>query len=152
MTMILVSMLCNFLCVTGMLNRTLLYNSFVRTFPIRDSSIIMTDNSALVQSAVREIHKLGVPDNITLFRSQSDEFLIDIMMLAALGNMANATKEDIHAIAIIVADPATGRLERLDSITHNRILILEVMIFVLVIALGRSWFVLHEKTNDLKIA
>ena len=134
--------------VGATLNRTLVYQSFLRTFPLSEGSSLLVEEGVLTAKALQHIQMLGVPDNITQFRAQSDGFLIDIIMQAALGSLGNNTRGETEALYMIVADPTTGTLRRVDSLTHNRILVFEVMVFALLLALTRAWYLLKVMEGE----
>lgn len=117
---------------------SVLLAQFKTVFPLEDGSELMSDDSALIDAALRELQKAGIPLNTTAFCAQSETDIVHALMLASLGNF-------VHGDAKYVADATDGQIVERDSWRGNRILVLECLVFALLIALAKSWFVLHAK-------
>ena len=80
--------------------------------------------------------------------------ILRILMKASLGNLVQdadpSAKDKIRQPYL--ANPVTGKLQYVDSYNSNRLLIFQVLVFGLLLALGRSWMLLAIKNENVKNA
>ena len=125
----------------------LLTEAFSKAFPLRDGSTLAVSNTVLVDEALWRINELGVPMDPTQCGTMSEAKLLDVYMKAALGTFMNETE------CAFQADPVTARIVPADTWFTNRVLVFEVLVFMLLIALARLWFVsmpIDEKSSTEK--
>lgn len=113
----------------------LLVAAFSNAFPLRDGSTLAVSNTVLVNEALWRINELGVPMDPAQVGTMSEANLLDVYMKAALGTFMNETECAFHA------DPVTARIVPADTWFTNRVLVFEVLVFLLLIALARLWFI-----------
>lgn len=123
-------------------NHTVLASEFERTFPLRDESRLVAPDSLLVTRALEQFVLLQIPLNASAFDAvtgaldgpMTEAQLVRVFMLAALGNLVRGSD------CALQSDPVTGSLVPSNTYTANRVLVFEVLVFVLVLALGVLWF------------
>ena len=131
--------------VRAEIDASALFNAFIEVFPLKDGSQYLAsyNTSVLEQQALLQLAYLGVPDNITLYCQLPEADIVRTLMLAALGNLLVNTTDSDGCGAPFVSDATSGHIERANSFAHNRVLIFEIIIFSLLIALARAWFVIQ---------
>jgi hypothetical protein len=121
-----------------------LFTAFKAVFPPRDGSEILSDETVFAAEARRHLDTLGVPHSLSGFCALPEERVLEILMKASLGNlvMSNDTDAPDKIRQPYQTNPVTGHLEYVDNYASNRLVIFQVLVFGLLLALGRSWFLL----------
>eukprot|EP00961_Rhodomonas_salina_P064513 867963-Rhodomonas_salina.2 len=129
----------------------LLYTAFKTVFPLKDGSELLARRSVIIDAAMEHLSTTGIPRNITQFCAMDEAEIMVVFMKATLGNLV-MSDEIADAFQPYLADPTTGKLVYVDDFTNNRLLIFQVLVFSLLIALARTWYILHgyERENRLK--
>ena len=139
MTKMILRGLAIFLClcgsVTALLDDEQLLRSFSEVFAVKD--ILVDTRSRVVQRALVQLDHLGVSRDITSCGNMTDETLADVLMRAALGNIILGMK-DPDDWSVIVADTSSGRLVRQRSFSASRFAVIESLLLIAIVALGRS--------------
>lgn len=114
----------------------LLLREFKSTFPLRDGSTLISEQSTLVQAALHQFQVLGIPLNQSEVGGMQQDTLLHVFMLAVLGNLAldDSGRQ-------FVADSITGKIVLESTYESNRVLVFEVLVFAVLVALARVWLV-----------
>lgn len=115
-------------------NRTLV-EAFGQVFLVRDE--ILVPNSRVMEKVVGELQILGVDAAASGLCNLEDTKAAKILMLAALGNFQLGLRDDSDW-TIVVADTSSGRLVRQRSFSSVRFAVLEGMLLISIVALGRA--------------
>jgi len=116
-------------------NSTLLLKVFQDEFPLQDGARLASSESVLIKQVLYQLSSLGVPLNASLVTELSEEKLLQVYMLAVTGNLV---KENTQMFRV---DTVSGKLVMADTYENNRQLIFEIMVFALLLVLGKTWFV-----------
>ena len=113
-----------------------LLRSFSEVFEVKD--YIADSRSAVVQRALRQLDHLGVPRDVPGgCGNLTDSVFADVLMRAALGNLLLGMR-DADDWSVIVADTGTGHLVRKRSFSASRFAVIESLLLIAIVALGRS--------------
>ena len=125
---------------------TAVFDAFKAVFPFKDGSEVLVEEAVFLLEAQYHLDLLGVPHNLSAFCSLPEEEVMLVLMKASLGNLV--LRDDDTAAGKIrqpyLANPLTGKLQYVDNYTTNRVMILQVLIFCLLVALARSWYLLDH--------
>ena len=124
------------------------YAAFSHVFPFKDGSVLLagSDTSVFEMQALDQLGYIGVTDNVTVFCAKPEEEILVVLMKAALGNLIVNTSGDEKNRPFVV-DPVTGKLEPVESLQNNRVLVFEVLVFALLLALARSWYAMYSRSR-----
>ena len=117
------------------LNGTALVSAFTQVFQVKDA-IEGVDSPAL-ESAVAELRKMGVDPGIEGLCSLDEGKVALVLMKAALAEYVIGLQDD-DDWSIVVADLSTGRLGRRRSFSAVRFAVIETLLLMAVVALGRA--------------
>ena len=126
-------------------NNVAVYEAFSLVFPFKDDSVLLagSNTSVFELQALDQLSYLGVTNSVGDFCAKSEAEILVVLMKAALGNLlVNTTGEGCNRPFVV--DPVSGKLERVESLENNRVLVFEVLVFALLLALARSWYVMHS--------
>lgn len=115
-------------------NKNALYKAFTNVFQINDE--IQMNNDVVLKMAILELQKLGMDDTLQNMCSLKDEVKFEILMKAALGEYLFSLK-DPNDWSIIVIDVENGQFTRKRSFSNTRFAVLETLLIISVLALGR---------------
>lgn len=134
------------------LDHDALFQAFTEVFPLKDGSAYLTsyNTSVLEKQALTLLSFIGVPQNVTEFCQQPEEQIIRVMILASLGNLIANTTDGDECASPFVSDATSGVIERANSFASNRVLIFEVIIFSLLLALARAWYVIQSDEEQIE--
>lgn len=123
------------------LDKTIVYEAFIKTFPLIEDSELLTKESVLIEKALEQLDGLDIPRNLTLFCQSNETFIVNILMTAVLGNLVRENKAftNDHGTQPFLSDPISGEIVYVENFMTNRIIVFQVLVFSLVLALGRSW-------------
>lgn len=123
--------------VTGHLaaNNTELLLAFQTVFNFKDS--LTTFSTPVLESAFHELEKMGIARNFSNLCTLNDFTLSHILMKAAYAEYIIGL-QDPNDWSIIVADGETGQLLRKKSFSSTRFAIIESLLLITIIALGRQ--------------
>lgn len=128
-------------------DKTIVYEAFIKTFPLIEDSELLTKESVLIEKALEHLDALDIPRNLTLFCQSNETFIVNILMTAVLGNLVK--KDDAfandHGTQPFLSDPISGEIVYVENFMTNRIIVFQVLVFSLVLALGRSWSAAKSK-------
>jgi len=145
----------------AVLSEQALMLAFSEVFGVRD--VVLDAGSPLMECALRQLDQLGVPRGIVamsagggadmanassaygeLMRrglgSQAEAVLAGMLMRAALGNIVLGLK-DPSDWSLVMLDPATGDLVRRRSFSSTRLAVIETLLLICIVALGRMVWV-----------
>ena len=132
-------LLVSFLSLAAALDETELLRAFSEVFDVKD--YVADSRSAVVQRALRQLDHLGVPRDVSTSSSSNSSLteavLADVLMRAALGNLLLGMK-DADDWSVVVADTSTGHLVRRRSFSASRFAVIESLLLIAIVALGRS--------------
>lgn len=115
-------------------NKNALYKAFTTVFQINDE--IQMNNDVVLKMAMLELQKLGMDDSLQNICSLKDEVKFNILMKAALGEYLFSLK-DPNDWSVIVMDVENGQFTRRRSFSNTRFAVLETLLIISVLALGR---------------
>jgi len=115
-------------------DKNVLYQAFSNVFGVKDQ--IESDNDVVLQRAMLELSKMGVTENLTNLCSLESYNLYNILMKAAMGEYIFSLK-DSNDWVITLDNVETGQLVRKRSFSATRFAILETLLVVSIVALGR---------------
>ena len=130
--------------------------AFSDVFAAQD--LIIDARSPVIMTALRQLDQLGVrfpigvdPScavPITLQSGMAPSSVAGVLMRAALGNLLLGLR-DPSDWSIVVADPMSGRLTRSRSFSSVRFAVLEGLLVLTILALGRAlWLDQHDGRQD----
>lgn len=120
--------------VTGAVTNTALATAFSDVFQVRD---VITDLQApVVEAALRQLDQLGVPRS-GLLDNMTDAAVGRVLMRAALGNLILGIR-DPDDWSVIAADVGSGKLVRRRSFSSVRFAVIESLLLIAILALGRA--------------
>jgi acetyl esterase/lipase len=123
-------------------NPALLFAAFKSVFPVRDGSTILAQEDVFSREAREHLDLLGVPHSAAAFCAETEEAdVLKVLMKASLGNIVGTPFQ---------ANPVSGKLEAVDTYETNRVAVFQVLVFALLLALARSWFLLEQPVTGLK--
>jgi len=115
-------------------NKPVLYSAFSKVFNVKDQ--IELNNDIILQRAMLELSKMGVSENLNNLCDLDAEYLYNILMKAALGEYIFSLKDPNDWI-LTVDNVNNGQLIRKRSFSATRFAILETLLIISVVALGR---------------
>lgn len=123
---------------TCALNDTYIFDAFTTVFQFKDQ---LTDlNTPILRSAYLEFEKMGIDASLNNLCDLSQDKVALILMKAALAEYVLGMK-DPNDWNIVVANAETGQLTRKRSFSATRFAVIESLLLVSIIALGRLlWF------------
>ncbi len=145
----------------AVLSEQALMLAFSEVFGVRD--VVLDAGSPLMECALRQLDQLGVPRGVVAtadggngadrpnasayaelmrrgLRSQSEAALAGMLMRAALGNIVLGLK-DPSDWSLVMLDPTTGDLVRRRSFSSTRLAVIETLLLICIVALGRMVWV-----------
>ena len=114
-------------------NSTLL-TAFAEVFDVHD--MLLDPDTAVMRRAVQQLGELGVPSDMDLC-NLDERVKARVLMRAALGNLQLGMRDDTDW-SVIVADVSTGQLIRVRSFSAVRFAVIESLLLVAIVALGRA--------------
>jgi hypothetical protein len=111
-----------------------LYTAFATVFNVKDN--IELNNDIILQKAMLELAKMGVSENITELCTMETKYLYNILMKAALGEYIFSL-QDPNDWILTIDNVQTGQLIRKRSFSATRFAILETLLIITIVALGR---------------
>lgn len=135
--------LVSFNCVVYGFDDIKVFNAFKNTFPLVDNSELLTIQSIVVDRAVEKLNTIGVYHNISTFCSLDEQEILNVLMKAVLGSLVSDKDKQPFQI-----DATTGQIVYTDNFTNNRLIIFQVLVFSLLIALARTWFVASDSRKN----
>ena len=129
------ALICMFASLSHAMDETELLRSFSEVFAVKD--LLADSRSTVVQRAMRQLDHLGVPRDISSCGNLTNSVLADVLMRAALGNLLLGMK-DADDWSVVVADTSTGHLVRRRSFSASRFAVIESLLLIAIVALGRS--------------
>lgn len=121
--------------VGATVSNTALVNAFSDVFEVRD--VIADTRAPVVEAALRQLDQLGVPRDLATLGNLSDEVVGRVLMRAALGNLVLGMRDE-GDWSIIAADVGSGKLVRRRSFSSARFAVVESLLLVAILALGRA--------------
>jgi len=115
-------------------NKQLLYNAFSNVFNVQDQ--IEMNNDIVLSKAILELSKMGVTESLNNLCTLDAENVYDILMKAALGEYILSLK-DPNDWVITLDNVETGQLIRKRSFSATQFAILETLLIISIVALGR---------------
>jgi hypothetical protein len=116
-------------------NNTNLLSAFQTVFNFKDS--LSTFSTPVLESAYHELEKMGLSRNFSNLCSLNDFTVSHVLMKAAYAEYIIGL-QDPNDWSIIVADGETGQLIRKKSFSSTRFAIIESLLLITIIALGRQ--------------
>jgi hypothetical protein len=129
-------------------NAALLFEAFTEVFPVRDGSTILAEEAVFTREAEHHLELLGVPGSMAAFCAEvSEAALLRVLMHASLGNLVREPdhKTNQPVAGPYMTDPITGVIERVDTYESNRVVVFQVLVFSLLVALARSWYLIETQ-------
>lgn len=139
---------CVFICLNCMVHGfddVKVFNAFKKTFPLQDNSELLTKQAIVVNRAIERLNSIGVYYNVSTFCSLDEQEILNVLMHAVLGFLVIEEEKQPFQI-----DVTTGKLVFTDNFTNNRLIIFQVLVFSLLIALARTWYVALEDKKTQK--
>lgn len=143
-------------CVPLSISSEALLSAFSDVFGVHDvlDAGFVGGASPLVAQALRQLDQLGVPRTILAspgpgawdrngtraLADWSEEALAGLLMRAALGNLVLGLR-DPSDWSVLVADVGTGQLVRRRSFSAVRLAVIESLLLIAIVALGRAVWV-----------
>lgn len=115
-------------------NKENLYSAFTEVFQVSDQ--IQMNNDVVLRMALLELEKLGLNANLSNICNLNDLTKYRILMKASLGEYLFSLK-DPNDWSIVVMDVENGQISRKRSFSSTRFAVLETLLIVSVLALGR---------------
>ena len=124
-----------------------LLKAFADVFGVHD--VVSDARAPILGQALRQLDQLGVPrgmlvltgSNVTLngtaFGGIGEDVLAGVLMRAALGNLLLGMR-DPSDWTVVVADVSTGELVRRRSFSSVRLAVIESLLLIAIVALGRA--------------
>ena len=127
--------LLNCCAVTRAVSDTALAAAFSDVFEVRD---VITDARApVMEAAFRQLDQLGVPRDLQTLGNLTDDAAGRVLMRAALGNLMLGLRES-GDWSVVAADVGSGKLVRRRSFSSVRFAVIESLLLVAILALGRA--------------
>jgi len=111
-----------------------LFSAFKKVFNFQDE--FGTSNTPVVQAALVELNKMGINSNFSNLCNLDGEELALVLMKAAYAEYVIGL-QDPNDWNIVVADAETGQLSRKRSFSSTRFAIIESLLLISIIAIGR---------------
>ena len=112
-----------------------LIEAFSDVFEMKD--LMTNPTEPVYQEAWRQLDHIGVPRDLQSLCNLTDPVLVQVLMRAALGNLIQGLR-DPSDWSIIVADVGTGKLVRRRSFSSTRLAVIESLLLIAIVALGRT--------------
>lgn len=139
--------------------------AFSEVFGVRD--MVLDAGSPLMECALRQLDQMGIPREVVIgigggsgsanasgasnsaahaelirrgLGSQGDRVLAGLLMRAALGNIVLGLR-DPSDWSLLMLDPTTGDLVRRRSFSSTRLAVIETLLLICIVALGRMVWV-----------
>ena len=126
----------------GVPERVLL-RAFEEVFQTRDI-LLANSRAVVVEEAFRQLDQLGVPRNYTSAGWERDDALMArVLMRAAMGNLMLGLAREPEDWSLVVADVSAGKLVRRRSFSAVRFAVVQSLLLVAILALGRSIWLAH---------
>jgi hypothetical protein len=122
-----------FLICSSIQNRSI-YSAFSEVFQLRDD--IQDGSTPVLRQAVLELEKMGIELNFSNVCELDSDTLARILMKAALGEYILGLK-DPNDWSVVIANAETGQLTRQRSFSATRFAVIESLLLVSIVALGR---------------
>ncbi len=122
------------LCSAQALSDKNLFTAYKSVFNFRDE--FGTSNTPIIQAALIELNKMGIDSNFSSLCVLEEEKLALLLMKAAYAEYVIGLK-DPNDWNIVVADAETGQLARKRSFSSTRFAIIESLLLISIIAIGR---------------
>lgn len=117
---------------------TALVRAFIDVFGVRD--VISDPRAPIIDAALRQLDQLGVPRDLRSLGNMTDAMVGNVLMRAALGNLLLGLR-DPDDWSVVVADVGSGKLVRRRSFSSVRFAVIESLLLISILALGRAvWF------------
>ena len=151
--------------VAPVVSQQALMLAFSEVFGVRD--VVLDAGSPLMECALRQLDQMGIPRGVVLdpaaidsasaaahrnasyayaelmrrgLGSQGDRVLAGLLMRAALGNIVLGLR-DPSDWSLVMLDPTTGDLVRRRSFSSTRLAVIETLLLICIVALGRMVWV-----------
>ena len=111
-----------------------LFRAFSSVFQLKDT--IEDGNTKVLRQAYLQLEKMGLSENLGNICSLDSDTLSLILMKAALGEFILGLR-DPNDWNIVIANAETGRLERQRSFSATRFAVIESLLIICIVALGR---------------
>lgn len=111
-----------------------LYQAFTNVFHISDT--LEMNNDVVLKMALLELSKMGVDENLQNLCFLEDNIKYNVLMKAALGEYLFSLR-DPNDWSIVVIDVENGQFARKRSFSNTRFAVLETLLIISVLALGR---------------
>lgn len=118
-----------------------IYVAFANVFRLRDS--IEDGNTPVLRQAVLELEKMGISSDLSNLCELSGENIATILMKAAYAEYIIGLR-DPSDWSIVVANAESGQLERQRSFSSTRFAVIESLLLISVVALGRVLWLRNE--------
>lgn len=116
------------------LNDTAVFGAFASVFALRDK--ISDRETPVLRQAFLELEKMGVHKNLDNLCSLSQETVALVLMKAALAEYIMGLR-DPNDWSVVVANAETGQLTRQRSFSATRFAVIETLLLIAIVALGR---------------
>jgi len=120
--------------VVGAISNASIYTAFSSVFNLRDE--IRDSETPVLRQALLELEKMGVNASLSNVCSLSEDTTSLLLMKAALAEYVLGLR-DPNDWAVVVADAETGQLVRQRSFSATRFAVIESLLIISVVALGR---------------
>lgn len=134
MKCILILFCFHFILTSSFVQRESIYSAFSEVFQLKDQ--ISDGTTPVLRQAVLELEKMGVDGNLTNVCELDSETLARILMKAALGEYILGLR-DPNDWSVVVANAETGQLVRQRSFSATRFAVIESLLLISIVALGR---------------
>jgi hypothetical protein len=124
----------HFILTSSFVQRESIYSAFSEVFQLKDQ--ISDGTTPVLRQAVLELEKMGVDGNLTNVCELDSETLARILMKAALGEYILGLR-DPNDWSVVVANAETGQLVRQRSFSATRFAVIESLLLISIVALGR---------------
>ena len=111
-----------------------IYSAFSEVFQFRDE--IQDNSTPVLRQAVLELEKMGINQNMTNVCELRDSVLARVLMKAALGEYILGLR-DPNDWSLVIANAETGQLVRQRSFSATRFAVIESLLLISIVALGR---------------
>ncbi len=130
-------------------NVSVVHDEFVSVFPMKDGATLSVGSYVFYERGLQVLGRLNITSCEGVMCGKTESEFVHVLMLAVLGSFVVGQEGD-GCKAPWVSDPVTGSLQQVDTFVSNRILVFEVLVFILVISLARVWYVLHKNEETAK--
>lgn len=124
------------------LSNSSIYTAFSTVFNLRDQ--ILDPTTPVLRQAMLELEKMGVDSSLQNLCDLSDQTIANVLMKAALAEYVLGLR-DPNDWSIVVANAETGQLTRQRSFSAVRFAVIESLLLIAVMALGRALWLRSNK-------